>query len=479
MSYLRVTLSIVCLVAFGSASSASAQDAPDAGVAVVPETPVPASDPEVAALREAVAHLSAEVAALRAEQTAERADAPEADEPALETLLQAAEQDALPAFEPSLNLYGWSELGLQRAWGGLSDTGLVSSDGVTFLTRTNLYIDAYPAQNARVLTELRLGLYPDGSRDLDHNAIDTTVTDITSPYGGLALTKWSGIILERAHADWTPSDAFNLRAGLFLTPYGIWNVDHGAPTRITLTPPTFISFGLLPERQLGVEAFGTFAVLPWTLGYHLYVSNGRTFSANGRTSVANDPTDNKAVGGRFFLRTRKPYPLTLGMSAFTGNYDVLQSTLTVRPDRIERVETLAVSMQEYALAFDASADIGALRLRSELVLRWILYEDGHREITGPGTANADTLNFGAYAMAAYQLPWYGIEPLVMMEVMRMPTILGEGALVPAVGLNVYLSSTMTLRTQYSYAKMIDFGGPARELQQNYNHFLTARFIAAF
>lgn len=484
MTHTRHTRSCWTITLLGAAFTASLTTAQapaePAATTVATETESAASQDDVAALRAAVDRLTTEVDALRADNDARQQDQAVAEAAALAELMESAEVAAVPdAFEPDIHLYGWSELGLQRAWGGLSGTGLVGSDGASFLTRTNLYIDAYPAPNTRVLTEIRLGLFPDGARDLTYARIDTTVTDLNSPYGGLALTKWSGIVLERAHADWTPSDAFNIRGGLFLTPYGIWNVDHGAPTRITLSPPAFILFGVIPERQLGVEVFGTMATLPWTLGYHLYVSNGRTVSATARNSAADDPTDNKAFGGRLFARTRRPYPLTFGVSGFTGGFDVFTAQLAIRSDRVEAVETHLVSMNEHALAFDASADLGALRLRSEVVLRWVKYEDGKRELSGVGVYSADALQYGAYLMAAYQLPWYGIEPLAMIEVMKMPSILGEGAVVPTVGVNFYLSPTMTIRAQYFYTHMMDFSGPPRDLVQSYNHFLNARFIAAF
>lgn len=456
-----------------SATETTATDAPATNATVTVD------QAELSQMRESLARLSAEVEELKATQADADTHDTSSDDAAINALMHEAEASEMAAaFQPSLSLYGWSELGLQRAWGGLNQTGLVGTDAFTFLTRTNLYIDAYPAPNTRVLTELRLGLFPDGSRDLGYAPIDTTVTDISSPYGGLAVTKWSGVILERAHADWTPSDHFNIRAGLFLTPYGIWNVDHGAPTRIMLAPPTFILFGLLPERQLGLEAFGTFAALPWTIGYHAYVSNGRGFTALGRASVSSDPTDNKAVGGRLFLRTRQPYPFTLGVSGYSGSFEVVDTKITLRPDRVESVERTVVALTEHALAFDVSADFGPLRLRSEVVLRWVIYEDGHREPSGPSATAADTLQCGAYMMAAYQLPWYGIEPVVMLEVMRLPSILGEGGVIPSVGINFYLTPTLTLRTQYLYAKLLDFSSP-RDLPQSYNHFLTARFIAAF
>ncbi len=482
------TLSALALVGgFVNASHAQDATAPTGAEAPAVDTPIATStdavardrDAEIAALHEAVARLTADMDAMQTER-AQASDHEAIDDAALSVLIEDAETTAMAeGFEPDLHLYGWSEFGLQKAWGGLNETGLIGSDDVAFVTRTNLYIDATPAQNMRVLTEVRFGQFPNGARDQAYGYVDTTTTDLSSPYGGLATLEWSGILLERAHADWTPSDTFNLRAGLFLTPYGIWNVDHGAPTRITLTAPTFMSFGLLPERQLGVEMFGTTPSLPWTLGYHLYVSSGRNISATSRHPGSSDTEGNKAIGGRVFARTRQPYPLTLGMSAFAGTFHVVNRQLTIRADRIESVKRELVDMTEYALTFDASADLGPLRLRSELVLHWVYYEDGKREHAGPSAFNADTLHVGAYIMAAYQLPWGGIEPFTMMEVMRMPTILGEGGVIPAAGINIYLSSHMTLRTQYSYVHLFDFSGTQRDLPQSYNHFLSARFIAAF
>lgn len=409
---------------------------------------------------------------------AQVADAPAetttaSEEEALAALIGDAEETAAPAaFEPSLSLYGWSEFGAQRAWGGLNTTGLVGTDGMTFVTRTNLYIDAYPAPDARVLTELRFGLFPDGALDDDQKLIRTSASDLGSPYGGFGRLKWSGIVLERAQADWTPRDDFNVRAGLFLTPYGIWNVDHGAPTRITLTAPLFITLGLLPERQLGLEVFGTFAPLPWTIGYHLYVGNGRTWGSN-------DPTDDKAFGGRIFARTRQPIAFTLGASAYTGTYHRIDTAITLRPDGIDRVETTKIAMAEHALAFDVSADVGALRLRSEVLLRWVIYEDGKREVAGPGVFSSDAMHVGAYLMAAYQLPWWSLEPLAMIEWVRFPNIIAEDAVLPSVGLNIYFAPTMTLRVQYTYAHLYDSTGPERDLPQGYNHFFAARFIASY
>jgi hypothetical protein len=278
--------------------------------------------------------------------------------------------------------------------------------------------------------------------------------------------RWSGVSPERAHIDWTPSDAFNLRAGLFLTPYGIFNVDHGTPTRIMVSEPLFISYQLLPRQLIGVEAFGTIPFLPWTLGYHLHVSNGRTLAQV-------DFTDSKAVGGRVYLSTRNPFPIKLGLSGYAGNGEDVETTLNVRRTNF--------SFNEYGLSGDLSIDVGSLRVRSEVVVNWTFFDDGHRRVWA-GSPLADATHLGAYVAFAYQLPWYGIEPLIMTEFLRVPVPrlipMGEGLIMPSVGVNVYFTDTTMLRTQMSIAHGFDFSSnPVNP--EGFLYQAVARLITAF
>jgi hypothetical protein len=215
-----------------------------------------------------------------------------------------------------------------------------------------------------------------------------------------------------------------------------------------------------------VEVYGTVAALPWTIGYHVHVSNGRTAGQI-------DFTDAKALGGRIFVSTRYPFVFKLGLSGYVGNSENVPTVSTGRKS--------TVSFEEHAFSSDLSLDIGALRIRSELVASWTYYDPGKR-VTLLGVPLADTMRLGTYLMVAYQLPWYGIEPLLMCEVLRVqvPRIvpIGEGVYMPAVGVNVYFTETTMLRTQFSMAKGFDFSSnPVHSTEHAYQ--AVARLITAF
>jgi hypothetical protein len=393
-------------------------------------------------------------------------------------LMGGGEEEAELMSEPAVRVYGFADVGLQRAWGSIAEIIPGGTNKTTFvLGNVNLYFDASPVQDWRFLTEVRLGLFPHGatSRGTQGMAptIDNTVGDDGSPNGGFTNIQWNGVLLERAHIDWTPRDEINIRAGWFLTPYGIWNVDHGTPTRIMVEAPLLITAEILPQRQLGIEAFGRVQALPWTIGYHLYVSNGRQ---PGQL----DFSDQKAVGTRVWFSTRRPIPMTFGLSGYTGRYELVEKVFGLRADGNFSVsENEKIAFTDYAAGADASMDIGDLRLRAEGVTRWKHFEDGKRSSYLPGSFDADQNTFGAYILAAYRLPWYGLEPLLQTEIFRFSLPLGEYALRPSAGLNIYFDPAVVLRFSYTYSRLFDLEGPERTLSFNYLHSLAARLSVAF
>jgi hypothetical protein len=225
------------------------------------ETPAP-SAVEVAQEDEAAAALKEEqerVEALEKRLAAlEQAEAKRAEEAELQALLEQEEHVAeLPETQP-LKMYGFMDFGFQKAF--LSENSylynIFPTRASTFvLGNLNVFIDAEPHENWRGLMELRFTQLPHGVEQFPNPTTGATyerenaqVVDFTSPSFRSYVTVGS-VIIERAWMQWTGNDYFKVRSGLFLTPFGIWNVDHGTPTLISLVLPSAIADLNFPYQQ--------------------------------------------------------------------------------------------------------------------------------------------------------------------------------------------------------------------------------------
>ena len=482
----KLQLAAAGFIAGTLALSAAAQQAPASPPAASAETPQPTAAAAPASTEERLQALEAElerqralIQAQQAELEAQRAAAATGEKPAdaaalAELMSEAQEEAEAPSEDSFLRFYGFADVGIQRLWADKVISEISpETDKLTFvLGNVNFYFDANPSEDFRFLAELRFGLFPDGAvaRPKDGWGIgpptDTSVSDPSAANAFFTSLRWAGVVPERAHIDWTPSDVFNLRSGLFLTPYGIFNVDHGTPTRIMVSEPLFISSQLFPSRLIGLEAFGTLQFLPWTIGYHLHVSNGRTLSQV-------DFSDDKAIGGRLFISTRHPFVFKLGVSGYLGNSEEVEIELAMRDTVFE--------LDEYCVSADLSIDVGKLRIRSEVVVNWVEFEEGRRRVW-LGIPLADVMHMGAYVVFAYELPWYRIEPLIMTEIIRAPVPrylpIGEGMIMPAVGVNVYFTDMTMLRTQVSIAHGFDLSSDP-VTPEGFLYQAVARLITAF
>jgi hypothetical protein len=421
-----------------------------------------------------------EAQAQAAEQKAQAAEAQAAEAAAQGELaaLTGGEDSAELAAEPAFSVYGFADVGLQRSWGPIASLVPGGTTKTTFvLGNVNLYFDAKPIPDWRFLSEVRFGLFPHGATDRSNAAaaplINNTVSDDSAASGGFTTFTWNGVILERAHIDYEPLDELNIRAGLFLTPFGIYNVDHGSPTRIMIEAPLMIISDLMPQRQVGVEAFGRFQALPWTLGYHAYVSNGRQ---PGHL----DYEDDKAIGGRLWAQTRHPVPMTFGLSGYTGHYEQVEKVIGLGAGgNLDIDERESIAYREWSGAADASMDIGELRLRLEGIVRAREFEDGKRTAFVPGSPDADMTLFGGYLLAAYRLPWLGLEPVLQFDLVRYNVPLGEYLARSTIGLNIYFDPAVVLRLNYFHSRFFDLQGTERELKYDYFNSAAARMSIAF
>jgi hypothetical protein len=243
----------------------------------------------------------------------------------------------------------------------------------------NLYVDGRLDQSFRSFVEIRFSYLPNGtglqgSSDPMANGTGQTglyTTTLGYDYAELrAKSRWGGIVIERAWLEYRLDQALSLRAGQFLTPYGVWNVDHGSPTLIDIAPPFPIGQELFPRSQVGLEAYGSVFLGDARLGYHATVSNGRI----GSNPQYLDFDQNLGAGGRLFLETGAVGELKIGGSAYAGKFTDKRQGLeyervpaTGLPVPLLVKKTTLQTGDEVGLAADIRWDLGRLTLIGEYI----------------------------------------------------------------------------------------------------------------
>ena len=431
--------------------------APPAADATATDQPAP---PPAAA-----GDIAAEVAALRAEVAELKTKQEEAEAAALLNEGAAPVTEATSGDE-ALRVYGFMDFGLDKFFTG-ADSGVAvvrPTRANTFVFgNLNLYFDATPVENLRCLAEVRLTLAPHGEETqlappigMEYVRQNTTTFDFSSP-SSQAQLRLGGLFIERAWSEYEFSKAFKMQWGLFLNPFGIWNLDHGSPTLISLMLPTFISAQMVPTRLLGLHAYGSQFIGNSEIGYALHVTNGRG-------PIDFDFSEDKAVGGRLYWANEGDFGrFVLGASGYWGTYLDQQRGLTFAGGQASVGELKTVEYTEQVLGIDAALDVGGLRVRGEAVFHWVNYEPGRVETAistdgGPALYLPNRVEFSGYLLAAYRTPWR-IEPYVEVE-----SMINKSAILPrwapggysspnvavlylSAGINVELTTHTQLKTQ--------------------------------
>jgi hypothetical protein len=433
-------------------------------VEVVDQSTAPAGATTVDSVKQELDALKAQIASQEEAQMAKEMEE-----------LQAADAERE---KPSLKIYGFMDAGLSKAWLAKDNPfgAAYPFRQTTFIPgNMNLYLDGRPSPYFRALIETRYSFYPHGNVPTNSATPvrgDTRVLDTFST-SGYNKVIWGGVIIERAQMDWTPKQEFNVRVGYFLTPYGIWNVDHGTPTLISLLLPQFQVEEAIPQRQTGVQFFGSKSVAPFDLGYNAYVSNGRapyiTRTAPGM-----------GYGGRLWLRHTGAATTTLGTSGFYSSFqdEKLNFKLDPRPSITTSVTNKGT---EWAVGADASIDYGGLRIRSEGLIRHVQYDAGKHDLVtefGKNTRPNHYENYG-YVIAAYRIGKY-FEPYLYQEIKwgRPGFTSAEVANVSSFGLNVYFTAQTMVKLQYVNLDFYNRNEAPDPDYQDMKYFLS-RFITVF
>ena len=358
--------------------------------------------------------------------------------------------------ETGLRLYGFADTSYSKVLGGgMSPAGYDVSSTINGAPQhwsfgvgnLNLYLDGQLGARVRSLAEVRFTYLPSGTQG-------TTVPDYAQQ---LATASWGGIVIERAWVEYAFSDLVTVRAGQFLTPYGIWNVDHGSPTTIAVQKPEITSAQLFPERQVGVEAYGSRYLGDKRLGYHLTLSNGRIGNNPPFANYSGRP----GLGGRLFLEGGWLGELKLGLSGYTGRYTELQAASPVTFPL--PLDTIAAEYDEHDAAADVRWEWKKVLFISEAVYQRVRYTDRGRPtnvVIGPAgpvfTPAADFWRAGNYALAGYRLP-FNVMPYVMWELLYQSTGLSYGGMAfpsglrgVVAGVNFRPLPSLVLKVQYDH-----------------------------
>jgi len=350
-----------------------------------------------------------------------------AQEPSAEELLAGTQTSG-----PSLRIYGFADVSYSK-W-LIDDKNswwpLVQHNGAFAVGNMNVYLDGTLSKNARALLEFRLTYLPNGAGEcisgmtclsaappgtLVRNGGSYT-TDYS--YGSFARTSVGGVVIERAWAEWRFNDYLTLRAGQFLTPVGIWVVDHGSPAIIAVQRPYVIASQLFPEKQVGIEAYGSKYLGNLRLGWHVTASNGRyedaigsDFATPGTHATAQyvDADGNVAVGGRVFAETSALLgDLKAGVSYYQGRF----TTRTQGLNGATPVDMINIQYDEQDLGVDLRWDVGPIVLQGE----WLNHATT-RTKGDPGYASGGDNTGGRsgyYALLGVKLP-YNVMPFAIYQ----------------------------------------------------------------
>jgi hypothetical protein len=319
--------------------------------------------------------------------------------------------------EKKLDIYGFSDftysgfaISKENRW-----NGYVNRYPGMGIGNLNVYLKGSLSERARSLVEIRFMYLPNGHSQIQPDgSVKYTDTKVLDPLELNRALKWGGIVIERAWVEYELHELATLRAGQFLTPYGIWNVDHGSPTIIGIRRPFVVTEAMLPEKQTGLELYGRRSLSNGLLGYHLTVSNGR-----GLGEEYQDRDNNKAVGGRLFGTTMAFGELTAGVSFYTAKRTLRKERWTLGADggRVF-VATDAERSRELGLAADVKWRWENLLAQAELVSRRRSYDDNARarltDYAYPAF-DPDNTRWGVYGLIGYRTPFAGIMPYLLFE----------------------------------------------------------------
>ncbi|MCU0665299.1 MAG: hypothetical protein MUC50_23605, partial [Myxococcota bacterium] len=368
-----------------------AQQAAPQTVPAADKQPVPQ---DVEALRRTVEEQGKRIAELESNdlQSSERIEQLEQSQAETQELMmtgESIEDNDIDDEQQRLKISGFFDLTLNRFfWDKDSAWNLYITEQATFaISHLNLYVQAQLTDTLSSLIELKFSFSPSGTDTAWETGLrneDGSVTDVPGPtyqradatYRDPFTTEnnhYGSVMIERVQLTWSPRDWMQFTVGRYLTPYGVWNVDHGSTVVLPVKPPYMQLRDMIMKAQTGIMAFGRLFPHPKLyLDYALTISNG-----SGRTEANLDFDDEKAFGLKLALAYMgRNFTAEMGgYAAYTTWADVKkQVVIDQYNEKIDVVVRPYDVSDELMVSAHAKLRFFGVLLQSELVLHNTYYE---------------------------------------------------------------------------------------------------------
>lgn len=280
--------------------------------------------------------------------------------------------------DQKFKLYGFADMTLTKYFpkenSSIMGVSLMDERFMFSFDHLNLYQEYRPNDKVRFLTEMS---YQDKPPTYVNKAgtkfvmmgtetvfAEASLADTNKTVKGIVNYEWGSFSVERAQMSLSLNRYANLTFGKFITPAGIWNVDHGSPVIMTVNQPSQYTFReIYPKSQLGIMENGTYFLGDVDLSYTVYLSSGR---GNPVIKRANE----LAAGGQ--LRVGLPVldECNIGISGYTGSQTAVLRNSIMTFDMFfnattEVIDTRLFKYRENVLGADFKVKKSIVTLQAE------------------------------------------------------------------------------------------------------------------
>ena len=189
------------------------------------------------------------------------------------------------------------------------------------------------------------------------------------------------------------------------------------------------------------------------MDYHLTLSNGR-----GPVEQYQDYDNNKAIGGRLYLRGYWLGDLTIGASGYGGTVTDARQEIDVATQSVKWFNF--EHYRELALAADVRWLWNSIHFQAEAAVHQKVWDDGARPPISDFDNNVigsqpDVRRIGWYALLGYRLPWFNIMPYLMYtyyDTDERAVLIGASKVEElAGGLNIRVTPRVVLKGEWGRA----------------------------